>query len=158
MAVSLLLTHAAWTSWSLAVAIPATTAWVPRCVRARAACASLSSCRLRPISARQATPGRSGPTLRRPITASRRLSLRWVARCVPGPWIHSRCCWTRRVRLRVCAWSIWTGRRESPSASRAPSTRCRRSWCSSLAALRVRNTACSKLSACPLPRRAARCP
>ena len=90
-----------------------------------------------------ATPGRSGPTLRRPITASRRLSLRWVARCVPGPWIHSRYCWTRRVRLRVCAWSIWTGRRESPSASRAPSTRCQRSWCSSPAALRVRSTVCS---------------
>lgn len=42
--------------------------------------------------------------------------------------------------LRV---SIWTGRRESPSASRAPSTRCQRSWCSSPAALRVRSTVCS---------------
>ena len=98
---------------------------------------------LRPISARRATPGRSGPTLRRPITASRRLSLRWVVRCVLGAWIRSRCCWTRRVRLRGCAWPIWTGRRESPSASRAPSTRCRRSWCSSPAALRVRSTVCS---------------
>ena len=90
--------------------------------------------------------------------ASRRLSLRWVARCVPGAWIRLRCCWTRRARPRACAWSTWIGRSASPNALRAPSAKCRCSWCSSPAALRVRSTACSKPSACPLPRRAARCP
>ena len=124
----------------------------------RAACASLSSCRPRPISVRRATLGRSGPTLRRPTMVNRRPSLPWAARCVPGAWIRSRCCWTRRARPRACAWSTWIGRPASPNALRAPSTRCRRSWCSSPAALRVPSTACSKLSACLLLRRAAHCP
>lgn len=47
--------HAAWTSWSSAAAIPVTTAWAPRYVRVRAACASLSSCRRRLMRARRAT-------------------------------------------------------------------------------------------------------
>ena len=123
----------------------------------RAACASLSSCRRRLMRARRATPGRSGQTLRRPTTASRRPSLSWAARCALGAWIRSRCCWTRRARQRACAWSIWIGRPASPSASRAPSTRCRPSWCSSPAALRAQSTVCSTPLACPLPLLVVRC-
>ncbi len=44
-----------------------------------------------------------------------------------------------------------------PERIAAPSMRCRRSWCSSPAALRVPSTVCSKLSACLLPPLVVRC-